>query len=301
MPTPSPNQPSNSDTATQSLQVQHETDNERTGSMASSSPSHETVTIILATVIPSVFLILLAGAIYHRLRRRKARFRNRGITPIDDEEIESWKIGRSHSVDGEEKPPASPTSATSVISEPKRVHHSHHASTSIGSVKSSSVIVYQNRISEDQASTPWSPVRGKQSIDIPPTPVLARAPNSRPGLTDDTVRGDQAYVNIKRTPSARLSKNNSPRHARTKSTRSTRSSFGSSAKREQWYSQTPEQNSPRPSADIYSKSAPSSRRATISTPANHVSRQISRDDDVPLTGLSPRPVILRSDIGRAIG
>ncbi|KAL7914720.1 hypothetical protein GGI35DRAFT_156121 [Trichoderma velutinum] len=264
--------------------------------MASSSSSHETVTIVLATVIPSVFLLLLAAVIYHRVRRRKARFRNRGITPIDDEEIESWKIDRTHSVDDDEKPPGSPKSA---VTEPKRVHHSHHASTSIGSVKSSSVIVYQNRVSEEQQ--PWSPVRGKQSMDIPPTPVLARAPNSRPGLTDETVRGDQAYVNVKRTPSARLSKTNSPRHARTKSTRSTRSSFGSSAKREQWYSQTPEANSPRPSADIYSKSAPASRRATISTPANHVSRQISTEDDVPLTGLSPRPVVLRAEIGRAIG
>ncbi|KAJ4864253.1 hypothetical protein T069G_00783 [Trichoderma breve] len=243
--------------------------------MASSSSSHETVTIVLATVIPSVFLLLLAAVIYHRVRRRKARFRNRGITPIDDEEIESWKIDRTHSVDDDEKPPDSPKSA------------------------SSSVIVYHNRVSEDKQ--PWSPVRGKQSIDIPPTPVLARAPNSRPGLTDETVRGDQAYVNVKRTPSARLSKTNSPRHARTKSSRSTRSSFGSSAKREQWYSQTPEGNSPRPSADIYSKSAPASRRATISTPANHVSRQISTDDDVPLTGLSPRPVVLRAEIGRAIG
>lgn len=292
----SPNQSSSSDTATQSLQPRHEADSGKTDSMASSSSSHETVTIVLATAIPSVFLIILATVIYRRVRRRRARFRNRGITPIDDEEIESWKIDRTNSVDDEEKPPGSPKSA---ITEPKRVYHSHHASTSIGSMKSSSVIVYQNRVSEEQP--PWSPVHGKQSVDIPPTPVLARAPNSRPGLTDDTVKGDQAYVNIKRTPSARLSKNNSPRHARTKSARSTRSSFGSSAKREQWYSQTPEQNSPRPSADIYSKSAPSSRRATISTPANHARRQSSHDDEVPLTGLSPRPVVLRSDIGRAIG
>ncbi|KAM0254782.1 hypothetical protein ACHAQJ_006440 [Trichoderma viride] len=264
--------------------------------MASSSSSHETLTIVLATAIPSVFLIILAGVIYHRVRRRRARFRNRGITPIDDEEIESWKIDRTHSLDAEEKLPGTPKSA---ISEPKRVHHSHHASTSIGSVKSSSVIVYQSRVSEEQL--PWSPAHGKQSIDIPPTPVLARAPNSRPGLTDETVRGDKAYVNVKRTPSSRLTKTTPPRHTRTRSTRSTRSSFGASAKREQWYTQTPEQNSPRQSADIYSKSAPSSRRATISTPANHATRQGFREDEVPLTGLSPRPVVLRSDIGRAIG
>ncbi|KAL7788667.1 hypothetical protein V8C37DRAFT_234638 [Trichoderma ceciliae] len=294
--TPSSNQPSDSDSSTRSPQLRHEANSAKTGSMADSSSSHETVTIVLATTIPSVFLIILAAVIYHRVRRRRARFRNRGITPIDDEEIESWKIDRTHSAGDEEKLPATPKSA---IAEPWRVHHSHHASTSIGSVKSSSVIVYQNRVSEDQP--PWSPAHGKQSVDAPPTPVLARAPNSRPGLTDETVRGDQAYVNVKRTPSSRLTKNSSPRHTRTRSTRSTRSSFGSSAKREQWYSQTPEQNSPRPSADIYSKSAPSSRRATISSPANNVARQRSRDDEVPLTGLSPRPVVLRSDIGRAIG
>lgn len=257
--------------------------------------SHETLVIVLATTIPSVLLIALAAVLYYRFRRRRARFRNRGITPIDDEEIESWKVDRTRSVDGEEKLPGTPKSA---ISEPGPAHHSHHANTSVGSVKSSSVIVYQNRVSEEQL--PFSPVRGKQSIDIPPTPVLARAPNSRPGLTDETVRGDSAYVNIKRTPSARLTKSNPPpRHARTKSTRSTRSSFGANTRREQWYSQTPEQNSPRQSADIYSKSAPASRRATISTPA---ARQGFRDDEVPLTGLTPRPpVVHSSDIGRAIG
>jgi hypothetical protein len=284
--------PSSSDSASQSSQHRRDLESRNTDNMAGSSSSHETVTIVLATAIPSVFLIILAGIIYYQVRRRKARFRSRGITPIDDEEIESWKIDRTHSVDGEEKLPGSPKSA---ITEPKRSLHSHHASTSVGSVKSS-VIVYQNRASEEQP--PWSPAHGKHSVDIPPTPVLARAPNSRPGLTDETVRGDQAYINVKRTPSSRLTKNGSPRHTRT---RSTRSSFGSSAKREQWYSQASEQNSPRPSADIYSKSAPSSRRATISTPAHHLPRQDSRDDEVPLTGLSPRPVVLRSDIGRAIG
>ncbi|KAL7922686.1 hypothetical protein ACQKWADRAFT_76337 [Trichoderma austrokoningii] len=259
--------------------------------MAGLSSSHETLVIVLTTTIPSVLLIALAAFLYHRFRRRRARFRNRGITPIDDEEIESWKINRTRSVEAEEKLPGTPKSA---VSEPRPAHHTN---TSVGSVKSSSVIVYQSRASEEQI--PFSPIRAKQSIDIPPTPVLARAPNSRPGLTDETVRGDNAYVNIKRTPSARLTKNNPPRHARTKSSRSTRSSFGANTRRELWYSQTPEQNSPRQSADIYTKSAPASRRATISTPA---ARQAFRDDEVPLTGLTPRPpVVHSSDIGRAIG
>jgi hypothetical protein len=262
--------------------------------MAGLPSSRKTLIIVLTTTIPSILLIALAAFLYHRIRRRRARFRNRGITPIDDEEIESWKVNRTRSLEAEEKLPGTPKSA---ISEPRPAHQSHHTNTSLGSVKSSSVIVYQNRVSEEQL--PFSPVRAKQSIDIPPTPVLARAPNSRPGLTDETVRGDNAYVNIKRTPSARLSKNNPPRHARTKSSRSTRSSFGANTRREQWYSQTPEQNSPRQSADIYSKSAPASRRATISTPA---ARQGFRDDELPLTGLTPRPpVVHSSDIGRAIG
>ncbi|TFB04078.1 hypothetical protein CCMA1212_003560 [Trichoderma ghanense] len=259
-----------------------------------SSLSHPTLIIILATVIPGVFVILLAAFIYYRVQRRKARFRNRGITPIDDEEIESWKIDRRHTAGNDEKPPHSP-----VYTESKRAQHGHHASSSVGSAKSPAVIVYQNRVSDEQP--PFSPVRGKMSIDIPASPVLARAPNSRPGLTDETVRGDQAYVNIKRAPSTRLSKANSPRHARTKSSRSTRSSFGSNARRDQWYGHASEQNSPRPSADMYTKSGPpSARRATISTPGSHDTLS-SRDDDFPLTGLSPRPAVLRSDIGRAIG
>ncbi|KAL6878630.1 hypothetical protein J3F83DRAFT_242489 [Trichoderma novae-zelandiae] len=259
-----------------------------------SSLSHATLTIVLGTVIPGAFVILFAALIYYKLQRRKARFRNRGITPINDEEIESWKIDRRRTIVDDEKPPPSP-----VATELERAHHSHHASSSVGSMKSSTVIVYQNRVSDEQP--PFSPVHGKMSIDVPSSPILARAPNARPGLTDETVRGDQAYVNIKRAPSTRLSKSNSPRHARTKSSRSTRSSFGSNVRREQWYGQASEQNSPRPSADTYTKSGPpSARRATISTPASH-DTQSSRDDDFPLTGLSPRPAVLRADIGRAIG
>ncbi|PTB69890.1 hypothetical protein BBK36DRAFT_1188829 [Trichoderma citrinoviride] len=260
--------------------------------MASSLP-HSTVTIILATVIPGVCVILLAAFIYYRVQRRKARFRNRGITPIDDEEIESWKIDRRHTAGNDEKP-----SHPSVHTESKRDQHGHHASSSVGSAKSPAVIVYQNRVSDEQP--PFSPVHGKLSIDVPASPVLARAPNSRPGLTDETVRGDQAYVNIKRAPSARLSKTNPPRHARTKSSRSTRSSFGSNVRREQWYGHSSEQNSPRPSADTFTKSGPpSARRATISTPGSHDT--LSSRDDFPLTGLSPRPAVLRAEIGRAIG
>ncbi|KAK5987343.1 hypothetical protein PT974_11470 [Cladobotryum mycophilum] len=262
--------------------------------MAGDSSTSQNLTIILATIIPSLILILIAAVVYHRIRRRKARFLNRGITPIDDEEIESWKVDRAKSVD--EKSTSSPTS------EPQ---HAHHPNSSIGSIqKPPSVIIYQNyaggrRGSDDQS--PWSPSSGKRSMDVPQTPVLARAPNSRPGLTDESIKGDEAFLtHVKRHPS-RLAKPQpgSPRHART---RSTRSSFGGSASRELWYTQTPDQNSPRPSFDTFIKSSPSprtGRRATVSTPTGI--RHNSYDDDIILGGLSPRPLIHRSEIGRAIG
>ncbi|TWU77999.1 hypothetical protein ED733_006213 [Metarhizium rileyi] len=57
----------------------------------------QNIIIILATTIPCVILIALATIVCYRTRRRKARLFNRGITPIDDEEIESWKVDRKAS------------------------------------------------------------------------------------------------------------------------------------------------------------------------------------------------------------
>ncbi|PHH69112.1 hypothetical protein CDD80_7008 [Ophiocordyceps camponoti-rufipedis] len=63
-------------------------------------------------------------------------------------------------------------------------------------------------------------------IDIPPTtPVLARAPNARPGLTDQAVQGEDAFVSQARRQPSRLAKpppaSRPSRHGRSKSSRAT--------------------------------------------------------------------------------
>ncbi|KOS20260.1 hypothetical protein ESCO_006084 [Escovopsis weberi] len=270
--------------------------------MAGPSSSHESVTIVLSTLIPSLFLISVCGfAAYRLLRSRRARYPNRGITPICDEEIESWKIDKTKLIDNDEKPTELPVFAA---------RGSHNSSMSVSSVrpKPPSLIIYhsshtnrgsQGSGSDDQVS-PWSPSIGKNSVEGLQTPILARAPNSRPGLTDDTIRGDEAFVthSIKRHPSrlSRLSPTASPRHLRTKSARS---SLGDFTRRELWLSQ----DLSRPSLDNLSarsmKSPRAGRRATFSTPVRI--RHGSYDDEIPLSGLSPRPPITRAEVGLAIG
>lgn len=271
------------------------TDN--TAGHPSSHDNRGTLTIALAITIPAIVLIMLASLLCYRVRRRKTPFFNRGITPINDEEIESWKADRNSEFN--EK---SISSRGTGSGNPRH----HHQSVSVGSIqKPPSVIVYQNhsqggsRISTDY---PQSPPYNKRSMDVPPTPVLARAPNSRPGLTDESVQGAEAFItNVKRHTS-RLAKHppSSPRHARS---RSTRSSYGvATPGRDTWYSHTPDEGSPRQSAETFPKpssSYPPGHKATRSTPSTPHHDQ--SDDEIFLGGLSPRPVVHRSEIGRAIG
>ncbi|KAH7326587.1 hypothetical protein B0I35DRAFT_475216 [Stachybotrys elegans] len=260
----------------------------------SAQVDRNTLTIVLATTLPVVGLVILFIIAYFLCGKgRRRSLLRRGVTPIADEEIESWRVDRS----GEKE--------TSVQDSPGRA-----ASNSVGSSqKPPSVIVYQNpmqqrpRISEDYKSPTGSSPYYKRSIDLPQTPVLARAPNCRPGLTDETVQGDDAFIpnhTVKRQPS-RLAKSQppSPRHNRTES-----STY--SATRSYWYGQEPEQQrSPRRSADTYTRSPryyhrPGHRRV-YSTSSGPPPPLYASDDDVILSGLSPPPFPRKSEIGRAIG
>lgn len=272
----------------------------RSGDMTDQKVSDRTATIILATTIPSIVLIVLASVLYYRVRRRKSRLFNRGITPIGDEEIESWKFGRTD----EKAPVPEPHSRAKQRGSHRNSHRPGNSVTSIQ--KPPSVIVYQNpsqynpRMSED---VPASPPHSKQSIDIPQTPVFARAPNARPGLTDEAVQGEDAFIlQVKRYPS-RLAKHNSssPRHNRSKSTRATMA--GTTGGRDLWYGQHSEyQTPPRRSADTFLPTSPAHRSgsngvySSRSTPP-----RTSFDEDLLLGGLSPRPALHQSEIGRAIG
>lgn len=256
-----------------------------------------TLTIVLAIIIPSLIVLLAVALLCWRLLRRKSRLFNRGITPIDDEEIESWKSGRTA-----EKLSESPPS-------PWRdsIPSSHRATNSVASIrKPASVIVYQSpsqygvRLSGELSS---SPVHTRPSFDVPPTPVLARAPNARPGLTDEAVQGEDAFISLARRQPCRLAKppSKGSRHNRSKSSRATLS--GTTGSHSTWYGQQFEYHRlPRRSADhILPVSAAYGPEFGDVHTSHSTPVRTSFDQDMFLGGLSPRPLIRKSEIGRAIG
>ncbi|KXH26880.1 hypothetical protein CNYM01_09139, partial [Colletotrichum nymphaeae SA-01] len=248
--------------------------------------------VALSTVLSVLGVIIIIGAIFlcYRYRRGRLPFSRRGNSPIDDEEIESWKACRTI-----EK-------CTTVVVD------KHDSAGSIR--KPASVIVYQNhnqhqpRPSTDTAPRSLYHKRSmdKKSIDIPQTPVLARAPNARVGLTDDAVEGDLAFLPSPKRQNSRLSKLTSPRHGRH---RSSRSSASVGSLREHWYGyHTDTEMSPRPSVDPYSR-MPSSAHSdgrhqrVYSSPSNPP--RLSLDEEYHMGGLSPRPFLRQSEIGLAVG
>ena len=264
------------------------------------SVSTRTLTIILATVLPCVFLTTVVVVLLCcRNRRRKAQLFRRGITPIADEEIESWKVDRRTS----EKPSESGDESTAKDQGAQGSSHKHGAS--IGSIqKPPSIIVYQSPFQHHrQASDGPSAVRPaseRQSTDLPTTPILARAPNSRPGLTDEAVQGDDAFVSQPKRQASRLAKQpptTPPGHGRSKSTRSTISP------RTVWNGQELEsQSMPRRSVDTSLPSVPleyRTKKDRLSSRSNP--DKTASDEEIFLGGLSPRPLIHKSEIGRAIG
>lgn len=258
--------------------------------MPQSTLSTQSLTLVLATTIPVGLLASILVVVWCRARRRKARLFRRGITPIDDEEIESWKVDRE-----DEKKSSS-----------ERPRPSHHTNRSGGSIsKPAGVIVYtpsqyNRRVSQEHVALSTSP-QHKRSFDMSPTSIQARAPNARPGLTDDAVQGDAAYLaQVKRQPS-RLAKQPpvSGRHNRAWSTRTI--SHGGDM-HDQWYgADLP----PRRSTDTFTRTQsvqnhPSSRNGHYSSPPNNPARS-SLDEELLPGGLSPRPPVHKSEIGRAIG
>jgi hypothetical protein len=338
--------------------------------------------ISLSVALPVVGIALIVALItWYRIRRRRRSdrgFFSRNTSPIDDDEIESWKSSHinekkvaaaaaadnattwtytddSNSItkgetaeDGREASGPMPLShAIPIQTATTTTPITHYASN--GSIrKPPTLIVYQNpRASEDDyspSSSPaphsasaWSPSY-KHSIDIVQTPVLARAPNARPGLTDESIRGDVPYVvpsshNHHRRQSSRLMKHSprSPKHQRSRSSRSS----ASAGSLHQWYghpscgSNSPMM--PRISADgthVYAYAAsPTSPRSSVdnffnfhqpsppTVPSHHhgqyrhqransasadVQQRPSLDTDFAFDHSQPTGVRLE-DIGRAIG
>ncbi|KXJ91921.1 hypothetical protein Micbo1qcDRAFT_58442 [Microdochium bolleyi] len=240
-----------------------------------------TLVIILASVIPGVVLIAAAVGTFFWIKRRRARrgsLFNRGITPIGDDEIESWKIGPSRE---------------------KQPYHSHSPSGS--SVKSPSIIQYQMggvRPSFD-LSSPMPVLNNKISLDFPQAPgtaVLARAPNARSGLTDDAIPGDEPFVesSLKRQPS-KLSKRQTSTGRASMDQRG-RGSRANSMKNSPDHGKS--FDPPRQSSDG-SRKGHSRIYSSSSTPP-----ALSSSECAHYSALSPPPPPSRGrkeDIGRAIG
>jgi hypothetical protein len=318
---------------------------------------NRTLLITLSTVLSVVGLLLIVGAILICRRYRKGRFPffPRGASPIDDDEIATWKVPRN------EKGPlpggdagairaaaigaagaAGAAGATVVMTGAARSRNdstsdgsrrgsssdrsggngpSHTKNASASSLKKPpSVIVYSNaqgiggyRHSTDDSSPrsygsydagPTTGLNGKTSFDkvLPQTPIQAKAPNARAGLTDESVPGDEPFlVNPKRHHS-RLSKlppsfppSQRRAHVRTRSSRSSFRSFNEYA-----YSGSEQELSARHSHDNIPRSYnnPNWRVYSSSTIPPRLSFS---DESFPGGSLSPRPLLGDHEIGRAIG
>jgi LPXTG-motif cell wall-anchored protein len=220
--------------------------------------SNRTLIITLSTVLSAVGLVLLIGAVvlYRRRRQHRLPFLSRGVSPIDDDEIERWKSPRGEK--GRFQAGDTDVEADAALNKETGAPSSHAKQPSTSSVKKPpSVIVYNRPYDSQQGVTrhstdaesrrsfaqnhpAYGSGSGKTSFDkaLPQTPIQARAPNARAGLTDDSVPGDEPFLfSPKRTTSRRLSKlppstahmgggGRRAHHARARSSRSSSRSFG---------------------------------------------------------------------------
>lgn len=271
------------------------------------SNGDRTTVVILSTVLPVIGCLLIAGAVFIclRCRRRQTQLFSRAISPIDDDEIATWKGNRPEK--------EIENGASSAVVADSTGHQKH---VSVDSTrKPAGVIVYSNARQSEERSPRLQNYYGKRSFeghklsfdkDIPSTPILARAPNAREGLTDDTVPGDDPFLQSPRRQMSRLSKMpptvQQPRqtHTRTKSARSSFSlrSFGDHIK---GYDSDVELT-PRASQDY--QDGPSRYRPARVFSSSSVPPRVANSSDWPgPSGLTPAPLALvrREDIGRAIG
>ncbi|KAI2611988.1 hypothetical protein GGR54DRAFT_338494 [Hypoxylon sp. NC1633] len=259
-------------------------------SSSDSSGGTSTLTIVLSTVLSVTGVILIAVAAYLCTggRRKRLPMFKRGITPIGDDEIATWKSNRS---------------AEKVDRYTTRPSHSQNASTATSTRRAPSLIQYQNgaRPSLEVASPRSFIGGGKHSFDLPQAPgaVLARAPNARSGLTDDIIPGDDPFLpSPKRHPSRlhKLPPNSPSLHGRTKGSRS--SSLRSFAEAAWRLGDAQETSSPRGSSDAYSRN----HNRIYSSSSIPPPPRLSFGDSEQLTGLSPPPSRRNdSTIGLAVG
>ncbi|KAI0860517.1 hypothetical protein F4860DRAFT_514688 [Xylaria cubensis] len=243
---------------------------------------HETLVIVLSTVLGTLGVVLIALAGFWFLRnRRRHRLFNRGLTPIGDDEIATWKVRRPHDKEMETE---------------RYMSHSSKNSTNSARIQYQKGGAY--RPSMDAATTPRSFIQNSFSLDLPRAPeaaAFARAPNARTGLTDETVPGDDPFVPpLKRQPS-RLQKL-PPNTPKTLSRASSRArTTRSQTNPENWQSSA--DSSPIGLKDTNPRGGHTRLYSSSSIPP-----KMSSDDKELLAGLSAPPPPRRHDtIGQAIG
>lgn len=141
--------------------------------------------IIVGCIVGALLLLALLGLLCCCLVRRRKHKRNRTTTPVADREVESWKSpinpGRHYSnytaaqrgeIPMEQTAPTVPLMAAAAT-EHHRAQHSQAPSLS------------QHPAMRSEPENPFVPV--------PPSPRRT-APNSRSGLTDGMVIGQDAYI-----------------------------------------------------------------------------------------------------------
>ncbi|KAI1105188.1 hypothetical protein F4804DRAFT_351099 [Jackrogersella minutella] len=264
-----------------------------------SSNGNSTLTIALSTVLSVAGVALIAVAAYLCTGSRRKRLPmfgiKRGITPIGDDEIATWKSNRS---------------AEKVMDRyTTRPSHSQNPSTATSTRRAPSVIQYNHGgRSSFEPTSPRSFIAGggKYSFDLPQQPpgaVLARAPNARSGLTDEAVPGDDPFLpSPKRHPSRlhKLPPSSPSLHGRAKGSRS--SSLRSYAEAA-WRDGQAEALSSSPSPRVSADAARRGHNRLYSNSSIPPPPRLSFGDNEQLTGLSPPPSRRNdsSTIGLAVG
>lgn len=233
---------------------------------SSSTIDSRTQTIILAVCITvlGLAILIITSILFRRYRRHQSPFSpfsHRGASPIDDDEIATW---RGNTQPMAETPSTHVRNASSIVFQPQ------------------SGWTWTVSSSPNSSSPATSPPPGSgEALPYPPPPPVAHAPNARSGLTDGAIPGAAPFIAPARRQSRRLSKAASAGHLRSKSHRSsasvssireprTSTSNGQWTEPEDWAVQRKQSNSGRVAKTAIGRT--------------------SMGDDVRPGGLSPRPI-----------
>ncbi|KAL3428040.1 hypothetical protein PVAG01_01549 [Phlyctema vagabunda] len=248
------------------------------------STNRRTLVVTLSAVFGVLGLALILGAFYlvYLYRTGRRPFSHRGATPINDDEIATWRRSATSTIRGG-------TLATGFGFEKEPMPMMPEVALS--------PLTHNSGWEWSMTSSPISTTRPgfTSGLTMPDTPsFLARAPNARAGLTDETVPGEDPFILPVKRQSSRLSKA-PPGHGRSKSRRSSMSGKSIVSVRSG--------NIPLPAPRTLQSNTP-----TWYDPDDEARWRRTRNDDYPNSptvlnhvpgGLSPRPVSsIRPGTGR---